>query len=216
MRDRVNGRHGDRANRPLAPSPFAPSPPRSSPKLIVPKFTSHYDKFLIRLGVLIVRTPYNILNMNEPTPQQVETATAVLTIIPMTMRYVAAELRQHDPPIVPPQLMVLNLLFQEGSKNLTQLAEMSAVSLPTMSGTVKTLVNDGYVERIRSQEDRRVTLLEITPDGRALLEAIGQKIVARVAQLLHDFDQEELAQIQEGFSIFQRAVSLTSMQETRK
>ena len=145
--------------------------------------------------------------MEQQNPDRTETATAVLTIIPLTMRLVAAELRQLERPIMPPQLMVLNLLFQEGAKNLTQLAESSAVSLPTMSGTIKTLVKERFVQRTRSETDRRIVLLEITPEGAQFIETIGQKIVARMATLLEIFTEEELHQIWSGLMVFQRALT---------
>lgn len=144
--------------------------------------------------------------MAEKKPDKYDTARAVLTIVPLTMRFVSAELRQLDNAIVPPQLMVLNFLV-EGPKNLTQLAELSAVSLPTMSGTVRSLEKEGYVLRKRDEHDRRVTILEITPSGQAMLETIAEKVINRMAHVLEIFSQEELNQIWSGLMVFDRLLS---------
>ncbi|WP_420627964.1 MarR family winged helix-turn-helix transcriptional regulator [Candidatus Leptofilum sp.] len=129
-------------------------------------------------------------------------AVAILQIIPSVMRLLAAELRQGNTPMQPPQLGVLTLLAEK-SRNLSELAEQHAVSLPTMSSTVSKLVAAGWIERQRSQQDRRVVMLALTPTGQAIVQEIGQKLVAQVADHLSAISDNDLKTLEDGLAILQ-------------
>jgi len=118
------------------------------------------------------------------------------------MRLLAAELRQADTPLLPPQLSALTLLG-ETSYNLSELAELHGVSLPTMSNTISKLVSAGWVERHRSETDRRVVMLSLTPAGQQLVKKIGQQLVNNVADQLADIPGGDLETLQDGLTILQ-------------
>lgn len=129
-------------------------------------------------------------------------ALSILQIIPSVMRFLAAELRQADVPLLPPQLGVLTLLAHK-SFNLSELAEQHGVSLPTMSSTMSKMVAAGWVERQRSQEDRRVVMLALTPAGHGVVEKIGQQLVHQVAEQLTKLPANDLETLQAGLTVLQ-------------
>ncbi|GJM40220.1 MAG: hypothetical protein DHS20C20_05020 [Ardenticatenaceae bacterium] len=131
-------------------------------------------------------------------------AVSILQIIPSVMRLLAAELRQGNTPLLPPQLGVLTLLAEK-SRNLSELAELHSVSLPTMSSTVSKLVTAGWVVRNRSQQDRRIVMLALTPAGQAILQEIGEKLVSQVADQLKAIPDNELNSLEDGLSILKTA-----------
>lgn len=127
---------------------------------------------------------------------------SILQIIPSIMRSLAAELRQADTPLLPPQLGVLTLLAEK-SHNLSELAEQHAVSLPTMSSTVSKLVAAGWIERRRSEQDRRIVMLALTPSGETVVQEIGQKMVDKLATQLAHIPNDELTALQDGLTVLQ-------------
>ncbi|MCP4416817.1 MAG: MarR family transcriptional regulator [Chloroflexi bacterium] len=129
-------------------------------------------------------------------------ALSILQIIPSVMRFLAAELRQTDTPLTPPQLGVLTLLA-ENSYNLSELAEQHSVSLPTMSSMVSKLVKAGWVQRQRSQQDRRVVMLDLTPAGDTLMQEIGQQFIGRVTEQLGTLSTENLETLQGGLIVLE-------------
>ncbi len=129
-------------------------------------------------------------------------ALSILQIIPSIMRLLAAELRQADTPLLPPQLSALTLLG-ETSYNLSDLAELHGVSLPTMSNTISKLVDAGWVKRQRLEEDRRVVMLTLTPAGQQLIEEIGQHLINKFAAQLSKVADGDLKTLQDSFSILQ-------------
>lgn len=147
------------------------------------------------------RSPNILTNFTMATDRH-RIAVSILQIIPSVMRLLAAELRQANTPLLPPQLGVLTLLAEK-SHNLSELAEQHAVSLPTMSSTVSKLVDAGWIERQRSKQDRRVVMLALTPAGENVLQEIGHKLVSQLAEHLALIPNHDLSTLQDGLAILQ-------------
>lgn len=133
----------------------------------------------------------------------------VLQILPLAMRVITAEFRRMQSKLVPPQLGVLFLLAHH-SYNLSELAERHAVSLPTMSNTVSKLVELGLVQRTPSAQDRRMVLIEITPEGLALLRQLASQMLTQVTEVLRPLPPDALTQLSNGLLTLQQAFGVTS------
>ena len=135
-----------------------------------------------------------------------ETAEQVIDTIPLVMRIVTAEIWRANSPLVPAQLAALDVLSHQ-SCNLSELAELNAVSLPTMSGTISKMVQHGYVQRTRSQRDRRQIILEITIKGQALLDQLKERLIAKVSELLSHTSDSDLGDLAAGMDILNQIFS---------
>jgi len=82
----------------------------------------------------------------------------------------------------------LATLERAGPSRVTDLAEQQGVSQPTMSEIVSGLVRDGFAERSRDVDDKRVTMVTLTSAGAAELRSRRRVAVAAVATLLADAD----------------------------
>lgn len=143
-----------------------------------------------------------------------EVARQVLQIVPLVMRVVAAELRSAPHEIVPAHYRLLHTLCH-GPRNLSDMAEMQAVSLPTISNTIDTLEQRGWVTRTRSTDDRRVVMVALTSAGRHVLEVVEQQAEERLAVLLSELSAEERRTLMEGLSILRRAFAGAVQDETK-
>lgn len=65
--------------------------------------------------------------------------------------------------------------------NQKQLGEALDVSAPNMAITIDRLVERGWVERVRSTQDRRAMIIHLTPAGRELVKR-AQKIAATMEE----------------------------------
>ncbi len=61
---------------------------------------------------------------------------------------------------------VIEAIGTEHSKNMSTVAKMLGVTMGTLTISVNSLVKKGYVERVRSEEDRRVVLISLTQQGK--------------------------------------------------
>lgn len=127
-----------------------------------------------------------------------------LSIIPIVMRAMASEMRQGGHGVSASQVSLLGILM-DGPFPIGALAEMHAVSTPTMSNTLTSLETRGWVNRVRSTTDRRVVMIQLTPEGRAVYEDIQRHTIAHLADVIADLPPEELHKLSEGLDILQAA-----------
>ncbi len=118
-----------------------------------------------------------------PSAATRDTAREILRIIPLVMRTVAAELRAAGEMPAPAHFGLLTILGNQ-PRTLTELALLQGVSLPTMSNSVSTLVQRGWVKRTSPARDRRVVLIEVTPIGKATVERVGKAAEAHLSEML--------------------------------
>lgn len=78
---------------------------------------------------------------------------------------------------------------------LTQLAQTAWVDPGNTSGIVERLVREGWVNRVRSSEDRRVVIITLSEKGRQVLEEIEPKHRAAVKELMSGLSREETAEL---------------------
>jgi DNA-binding MarR family transcriptional regulator len=81
------------------------------------------------------------------------------------------------------QFWVLGAL-RSGPKRMTELAELARTSQASLTGIVDRLEGFGLVERLRSDEDRRVVEVAITPAGLAEKERVQVGVAERLSELL--------------------------------
>ena len=78
-------------------------------------------------------------------------------------------------------LVLVQLMFAEGRIKMAELADTLVVTRGGISKIVDRLVGSGLVERVPSEDDRRVVFAVVTDDGRALVRKC-QPIFDEIAQ----------------------------------
>ena len=76
---------------------------------------------------------------------------------------------------------ILVLVASNAEVNQKQLGEALDVSAPNMAITLDRLVERGWVERVRSTQDRRAMIIHLTPTGRELVKR-AERIAAAMEQ----------------------------------
>lgn len=101
--------------------------------------------------------------------------------------------------ITPSQFDMLVVLSDKGVMPLSKLSESLCCACSNVTGLVDRLERDGLVKRERSQEDRRVILLGLTPKGQELLQNVPCDACCgiRFDDLLEKGEQAELRRILE-------------------
>jgi DNA-binding MarR family transcriptional regulator len=87
--------------------------------------------------------------------------------------------------------VVLNALDRSPVRTQTALAEAIGADKTRIIGTLDELQQRGYIERRPDPDDRRVRLLEITPAGRAVKNAVQSDIQRGEERWLAELSAEE-------------------------
>jgi DNA-binding MarR family transcriptional regulator len=108
----------------------------------------------------------------EPAAELTEAVDTVQSWIDRRQRAMLAHL--HSCNQSPAQLHVLGVLRDGAPITVSHLASRLGISPPSASAIVDRMVDGGLVARERSEEDRRIVSVSLTPAGEvALKEAIG-------------------------------------------
>jgi MarR family transcriptional regulator, organic hydroperoxide resistance regulator len=94
-------------------------------------------------------------------------------------RLFARMLREHQLDTNPAHGRVLYVLWQQGSMTINEIAKRVSLGKSTLTNTIDRLEAAGQVVRVRSPEDRRKILIELTPRNKALhkiYDEVSEKI----------------------------------------
>jgi DNA-binding MarR family transcriptional regulator len=106
--------------------------------------------------------------------------------------------------ITPSQMAVLGSLERTGPLTLGDLAAEEAISAPAISRTVRSLEEEGLVQRETVEDDRRASQVRLTPRAKRVMQAIrGQRnawLEARMATL----SPRQVADLERGIAAIER------------
>ncbi|SDH68823.1 MarR family winged helix-turn-helix transcriptional regulator [Desulfosporosinus hippei] len=105
-----------------------------------------------------------------------------------------------DVGITPPQGMVLGILSKEKKLKINELSNKMNLSNSTVSGIVDRLEKQGMVERSRSESDRRVVFVSITPNFKEMHESFHVKFEKKIEKILSEGSPKDLEKVYEGLS----------------
>lgn len=88
---------------------------------------------------------------------------------------------------------IFSILFLDKWKEvtMTDLVEYINVPMSTATGIIDRLVRKGYIERRRSETDRRIVVLRLTEEGLCLVKSLKELIYKYLDMLLKDLTEEE-------------------------
>ena len=115
--------------------------------------------------------------------------------------YQAKRIREMLPPLpkgVSPSyvqyLDVIEQLEQRGVRvKVSDISDALHLPRPGVTRTVKEMEDKGYLQKIASDDDGRVTYLAVTAQGRALSQTHNTEFFARLAPLLADIPDVDAA-----------------------
>jgi DNA-binding MarR family transcriptional regulator len=90
------------------------------------------------------------------------------------------------------QFWTLSDIAEHGPVNAAHLATYRCVTPPTVSVVVDDLVRSGWVERRRSEDDRRIVVLSLTPAGRKLMAELWSHLGKRMGESIREVPQRDL------------------------
>lgn len=116
---------------------------------------------------------------------------AVVRIAEVFKRSVSATFRKYE--LTFPQYNVLRVLdaSKNGQSRITNVSRIMLVPGANMTGIAKRLEKSGFLTRKSDPSDERVTLLSITPKGKAMLTKIEKERDRHMRATLKGFSEDE-------------------------
>jgi DNA-binding MarR family transcriptional regulator len=102
------------------------------------------------------------------------------------------------------QFAVLAALKVHGVHTLGELADRERVTAPSMNRTVNCLEEAGYLTRTTDTDDRRKVNIDLTSEGRAVVEETVRRRDAWLEQSLAELTDDERAALSAAAAIMRR------------
>jgi DNA-binding MarR family transcriptional regulator len=122
--------------------------------------------------------------------------------------------QEHHPQLAPGHFRILMYLIHR-QPNLQELADRAMVTPATMSKTVHTLQEHGWVTRTQNPSDRRQVIIALTEKGKTLLEGIHQEVIAEICKKLANFSNGEMDALEKGMQLLPRVFFETDNEEDK-
>jgi DNA-binding MarR family transcriptional regulator len=132
----------------------------------------------------------------------------------MSVARMARFLRQQDQGELPQgQTSALATIVRLGPMTLGDVAARERIAPPSVTKAIEQLVNKGLVARRVDPNDRRVVLVEATPEGRRLLDANRARRNEWLAHQLEQLDTAEVAQLGALLDVLEHLVEVATSQD---
>lgn len=125
----------------------------------------------------------------------------------MRLRRRLANERHPDNELSLGAMAVLGWLYRHDVLSVGELATLERVQPPSMTRTVRCLVEGGHVERRAHETDGRQVLVALTPLGRETVQADRRRRDAWLARRLAELTPHERAVLREAAPILERLSS---------
>jgi MarR family transcriptional regulator, organic hydroperoxide resistance regulator len=110
-------------------------------------------------------------------------------------RIFARMLRERGLEINPAHGRVLFVLWEEGSMTINELAKRVSLGKSTLTNTIDRLEAAGQIVRVRSVDDRRKIVIELTPKNKAL-HKLYDDVSAEMTRLFYQgFSKDDAARL---------------------
>ena len=134
--------------------------------------------------------------------------TSVAAHLRVVLARAARRLRQEaGTDLSPSQTAALATIERRGPLTPSELAACERIQRPTATRVIARLEEAGLAERAADPADGRSSLLSITAEGRALLEAGRTRKDAFLAQRLDGLDADEVATLERAAAILERVLA---------
>src|SRR5699024_4748534 len=98
----------------------------------------------------------------------------------------------------PTEFAVLEVLFSLGKQPIHIIGKKVLLASSSITYVIEQLEKKGMVERVQSEDDRRVTLVSLTDEGQELMEHIFPQHSAVIKQLFEELSDEDLHELGES------------------
>ncbi|MGG7163160.1 MarR family winged helix-turn-helix transcriptional regulator [Clostridium ihumii] len=122
-----------------------------------------------------------------------EIAMLIKEIYASTIEIVSNNLKESG--LTHQQIMVIKLIAHNGKVNISQLCDEMFLAKGTVSGIVKRLESQGYVKKIKDDEDKRNTYVTFSDKGIEFAKNFRCEINKSFDKVFENFTDEEIKEV---------------------
>ncbi|MEA4957298.1 hypothetical protein SDC9_08397 [bioreactor metagenome] len=125
----------------------------------------------------------------------------ILMLPAFYQKVVSSKNRKFKSPIY---YQIICILEREGNLPMSVIGDKLFLSRPNMTWNIDKLVNDGIVQRIADEKDRRVIKISLTPKGRDFMKKSRIQVNKDIKMNLSSLSDEEFKDLYNGVKIIKK------------
>ncbi|MUT65610.1 MarR family winged helix-turn-helix transcriptional regulator [Paenibacillus sp. NEAU-GSW1] len=98
------------------------------------------------------------------------------------------------------QFKLMFRLHNEEKLKVSELAELMGLTSGAITGVVDKLIDEGYVTRERATDDRRVVYVEISPQGKTMIEELLESQSESISAMFNRLPDEDIQHLKRIFA----------------
>lgn len=160
--------------------------------------------------------------MEELSSHTLDIADDLLELIPSLLQRLRADIpRESNPELemsewqdvselraTTGQIRLLRILVKRQRCAMQELAELMDVAPPTVTAMIKRLLVQGFVERVRDEQDWRVVWVSATERGRRAVALYDQVRQTNLQRRLAHLDADELTQLRAALPVLRHIIEV--------
>ena len=135
-----------------------------------------------------------------PTHQQVEHLEKSLRMVAQILKQKGREILNQF-PITPPQFVALQWLWEDGDMTIGELSNKLYLACSTTTDLVDRMEKNELVERVKSENDRRVVRIHLLEKGETIIQEVINKRQNYLSEVLSNFNKEEIAFLERSLEV---------------
>ncbi len=142
----------------------------------------------------------------------------LIKLVRRVTKYFKQEIHKQmgDIGFTPPQGMLIGALMKKGPCKVSDLSDMLSLSNSTVSGIIDRLEKSGQLTRIRSDEDRRVVMVDLTENFREESAARFRGVDNLMIDIFSQAEPDEIEEIVKGLTALENVFLRHKGVDTKK
>lgn len=116
----------------------------------------------------------------------------LLPLFPKRVIHVDELVRDHKMPFSHIQILIM---LSQGAMSIGQISDRLGIAKPNITPLVDSLRDEGLVERVRNEQDRRIVNVNLLPAGETRLAAIREDIAKQVTEWRCSLSRSEVKEL---------------------
>jgi len=133
--------------------------------------------------------------MSLPGGRRQEVIAEVARVLPQHTGRLGRLIWRHARGVLPRGMTSVLVTLEDGPETISRLADKEGTAQPTLTRIIQRLEADGLVRRTTSPTDRRVVVVELTPEGEAELAATRARYLGVLTDRLDHMTDEQLERL---------------------
>ncbi len=112
-----------------------------------------------------------------------------------------------DTALTVPQMNLMRILHENKRMKMSELSEAMGLAINTVSGIVDRLEKQNFIERVRSEKDKRVVYIVLADETEVIAKEMHGKVYDYLESIVSKAEEDEIEDILKGLNTLKKLLN---------